>query len=88
MVKQKINMLAIAVIVLAVLLICSVAYICVMKYKQFRNSELNEIYKKGALEGYTFAISQMMESGAKCEPVDVFIENKTMQFIAVDCLKK
>ncbi len=88
MIKQKINPWAVAVIILLILLACCVTYICVTKYKQYRANELEEMYRKGALEGYTFAVSQLMESGETCEPVDVFIENKTMQFIAVDCLNK
>ena len=73
-------------IILAVLLLSCLVYIGVTKYKTARETEKNDIYLQGAQYGYQSAVAQLMQSGVNCTPVNVYIQNKTMQFVDVSCL--
>ena len=73
-------------IILAVLLLSCLVYFGVKSYKESRENEKNEIYMQGAQYGYESAIKEVMDSGADCQPVDVYFQNETMQFVDVSCL--
>lgn len=80
--SKKISKWVLISIILAVLLISLLVYTGVKSYKTLRESERNEIF----LQGYQSAVVQLMQSGANCTPVNVYIQNETMQFVDVSCL--
>jgi len=80
--NKKINKWVLISIILAVLLVSLLVYIGVRNYKEARENERNEIFSQGV----QYAVAQIMQSGADCQPVDVYIQNETMQFIDVSCL--
>lgn len=82
---NKINKLVMISIILAVLLVSCLVYIGVKSYKDSKESEKNDIFLQGAQYGYQSAVAQLMQSGADCKPVDVYIQNETMQFIDASC---
>lgn len=77
--------LRIGCIILAVLIIGCLVYFGVRGYDRFRENEKNTIFLQGAQYGYQGAVAQLMDAGADCKPVDVYIQNKTMQFIDASC---
>ena len=84
--NKQINKWVLISIILAVLLVSLLVYIGVKSYKTARESEKNEIFLQGAQYGYQSAVAQLMQSGVDCKPVDVYIQNETMQFVDVSCL--
>ena len=84
--NKPINKWVLISIILAVLLIGSLVYIGVKGYKTAKENERNEIFLQGAQYGYQSAVAQVMQSGEDCKPVDVYIQNETMQFVDVSCL--
>jgi len=84
--SKKINKWVLISIILAVLLISLLVYIGVKSYKFAKESEKNDIFLQGAQYGYQNAVANLMQSGADCKPVDVYIQNETMQFIDASCL--
>ena len=84
--SKKINKWVLISIILAVLLVSLLVYFGVKSYKESRENEKNEIFLQGAQYGYQNAVANLMESGADCQTVDVYVQNETMQFIDVSCL--
>ena len=83
---KKLNKWVLISIILAVLLLSSLVYIGVKNYKTAKEKERSEIFLQGAQYGAQSAVLQLIQSGADCKPVDVYIQNETMQFIDVSCL--
>ena len=83
---KKANLWMIAAFVLAVLFLSCIVYICVSKYRQAREAEKAEIFERGALYGYQFAISQFIQGSSDCNPVSVSLQNKTFQFVDTTCI--
>ena len=85
MAKKKINLWAIIAFVLGILLLSVVVYISVSKYKQSREAEKAVIFQQGAQYGYQTAVVQMMQNAEGCKPVNVSLQNRTMQMMDVSC---
>lgn len=77
-----------AIVVLAVLLLAAIVYIVVDKLQEFREQEKQELLRQGAIAGYQQAIKQLLQEVQTCRPVPVFINNASVEVIAVDCLAK
>jgi flagellar basal body-associated protein FliL len=84
--SKKINKWVLICIILAVLLVSLLVYIGIKSYKEARENEKNEIFLQGAQYGYQSAVANLMQSGVNCTPVNVYIQNETMQFVDVSCL--
>jgi len=84
--NKKINKWVLICIILAVLLVSLLVYTGIKSYKEARENEKNEIFLQGAQYGYQSAVANLMQSGVNCTPVNVYIQNETMQFIDVSCL--
>ncbi len=83
---MKMNKLKITVLVLTVLLILVLAYIGLDKYTQAVQQEQLSIFQQGAQYGYEQAIIQIVQQASGCQPVPLYIENTTINMIAVGCL--
>jgi len=84
--SKKINKWVAISIILAILLVSLLVYIGVKGYRAAKENEKNEIFLQGTQYGYQSAVTQLMQSGVNCTPVNVYIQNETMQFIDVSCL--
>ena len=73
-------------IILGILLLSCLVWIGIRSYKEAKAERENEIFSQGALYGYQSAVAQLMNSGENCQPVNVYIENQTMQFVDVSCV--
>lgn len=82
---EKSNLL---IIILAILLIVSVSYIGYTRYIEKKNIRETEIFNSGALNGYTFAVSQIYQGLISCNPVPVTFNNTTINAIAIECLNQ
>ncbi len=78
---QRNDVMVMVIIVLSILLLSAVTYIAVSKYKEYKENKDNSLRQ----EGYQYAVLQLMEQAASCEPVVVFIGNKTASLISIDC---
>ncbi len=79
------NKKTIAIIVMAVILLIAVGYIVDLKLGNAKEIRETEIFNNGAIEGYTFAIQNMMQEVSKCEPVPLTYANQTINLIALEC---
>jgi hypothetical protein len=77
----------IAIFVLAVLFLSCLTYICVSKYKESRDIAINKAFTDGAKYGYQSAVEQLIQNAEGCKPVDVFVENKSLQLVDASCIK-
>jgi len=74
-------------VVLIILLVGAVGYIVFDKYQLKQQQEQISIYQQGAQAGYEQAIVQLVQQGSTCNQVPVKVQNQTISFIAVECLK-
>ncbi len=79
----KLNIWAIAALLLGILLLASLAYITVGKYKQAKVERENELM----LKGYQYAIVQLVAQAELCEPINVKMGNKSVELIPTNCTK-
>lgn len=87
MAKKKVNIWIFAVIILAILLLCSITYVCVTNCKQAKDDVLAGSFQNGVQYGYESAVNQIMESASNCQQAEVYFGNETMQLIDVSCLR-
>jgi len=80
--KQKAVML-----VLIVLLAIAVGYIGLGKFQERKQTEQLQVFQEGAQYGYEQAIMQLVQQATTCEPVPVFVQNQSINLIAVECLQ-
>ena len=80
--------LVIAVIVMAVLLICAGGYICYDKYSEFRVGKERNIFQQGINLGFQQSVVSLYQQAQKCEPIPVTVDNQTILMIAIDCLNR
>lgn len=83
MIQNKVNKWVVIASILAILLLCSVTYICVSKYKSSKEAERVSLLQSG----YETAVLQLMDSASSCQLASVHAGNVTMQLIDVSCLK-
>lgn len=76
------------VIVLVVVLVVALGYIAVDKYTATKQQEQLDIFQQGAQLGYQQAILQIIQQAATCQQVPLFVENQTINLIAVECLQQ
>ena len=74
----------IVIFILLILLVLSLGYIAVMKYKA---REMG-IYQAGASYGYQGAIVEIFQKASNCEQVPLYVENRTLNLFSVECLNK
>ena len=73
--KQKLT-----IIILWVLIVLAVGYIAFDKYG-------DSAYMRGAQFGYEQAIIQIIQEASTCQTVPLFVENTTINLVAVECLQ-
>lgn len=83
------------IIILAILLIITIAYIAADKYtthKATQESEKlkqeQELYLKGLNDGYERAVLEMFKKTSQCAPIPLQVANNTLNIIAMECLQK
>jgi len=84
----KINKQKTIVVVLTILLTLTIGYIVFDKYQQNQTQKQISLYQQGMQNGYEQAITQLVKQALTCQQVPVKVQNKTINMIAVDCLKK
>lgn len=77
-----------SIIVLIILLIVAAGYIGFEKYQSYKQQEQLTIFQQGAQYGYQQAVIQVVQQAATCQQVPLTVEDKTINIIAVECLKK
>jgi len=77
----------IAILILLILLVVAGGYISVTKYREGRALEGYAILQQGAQQGYQQAIVQLFQQATTCQPVPIYVENKTLNLIAVECIQ-
>ncbi|MCU0642125.1 MAG: hypothetical protein MUF61_00915 [archaeon] len=85
MAKEKfiMNLWAIIALLLGILLVASLTYIIVGKYKQAKVERENELM----LKGYQYAILQIVAQAEKCEPVNINMGNKSIELLPTNCTR-
>jgi hypothetical protein len=85
---MKVEKLRIALIVVSVALVISVAYIAMNEYQRIKTQEQLSVYQQGVVIGYQQAVIQLLNQVSTCQQVPVTYENLTINVIAVDCLQQ
>lgn len=80
---MRLNGERIALIVITILLVVSVCYIGVVKYKSSRESRDTALLQYG----YQSAILQIMQQANGCKEFSVYAQNQTINLIDTSCLK-
>ncbi|MBW2990014.1 hypothetical protein KY358_06895 [Candidatus Woesearchaeota archaeon] len=73
---------------LALLLILALSYICIGMYIRNRQQEQLAVFQQGAQYGYEQAVITIIQQAATCQQVPVFIQNQSMNLVAVECLRQ
>lgn len=73
----------IVIIVLAILLVSSLGYIALDKYRVKQAS----IYQKGLQDGFQQMLTYMFQQASTCRQVPLTVQNQTINLIAVECQK-
>jgi len=81
--KTLYGIIAVLVLIIAGLLINS----WYAKQAEEKEQEQIGIFQQGAQYGYEQAVMQIIQQAATCEQVPLYIENKTINMIAVECLQ-
>ncbi len=71
-----------------ILLILVVGYLVFDKYTSAKEQEQISIFERGAELGYQQAIVQMMQQAQTCQPIPLYVENVTVNMIAIECLQE
>ncbi len=74
----------IIIYVLAILLVFSFSYILFITYQNAKVSLLQQ----GAQFGYQQAVLEVLQQAEVCQPIPIWVGNKTKELIAVDCLSR
>lgn len=85
---QKRNKRTKIIIILAILLILLVSYIGFQSYQQYVQKQQLDIFQQGAQYGYQQAVIQVVQQATTCQQVPLKVQDKTINIIAVECLKK
>jgi hypothetical protein len=75
------------VVILAVLLVLALGYIVFDAYSEYKQQQDFSLFQQGAQFGYEQAVTQLFQQALTCQPVPVFIENQTLNLVAVECLQ-
>ena len=77
--------------ILGALLIIAVLFIAATQIRAYNLSKKQQqeaIYEQGTQDGYQYAVAQLMQQAATCNPVPLFMNNVSMNIIAVECLQQ
>jgi len=85
--KVKINGQGAAIIVMAILLILAIGYILIDTYQEEMQQEQLRIFQQAVQYGYEQAVIQIIQQASTCQPVPLYIENDTINIVAVECLQ-
>ncbi len=86
--KSKINRQKAAIIFMGILLILALAYIGLDAYQESRQQEQLSIFQQGAQFGFEQAVTQIVQQASACQSVPLYVENTTINVIAVECLQQ
>lgn len=76
------------IILLCIMLIASLSYIGVTKYKQGQQVKLQQAYSQGYNQGISDVVSGLYQQTDTCQPINIFVGNLSKQVIDVACLQK
>lgn len=71
----------IGAVLLAAWMLFSVGYILNDLWGDFKTAQLDRAYESGL----TAAVNSLIKESAKCEPIKVFSEEKSVELISVEC---
>ena len=74
--------------VLGILLLIVLVYLGVRFYNDNKLAKEQEMFTQGAQYGYQTAVSDLMMNAKDCKPVDVYVQNTTMQLVDMSCVKQ
>ncbi|MFC1769167.1 hypothetical protein ACFLZX_05375 [Nanoarchaeota archaeon] len=80
--------LRLTVIILGVLLVVAISYIVIGEFQEKKQQEQLTIYQQGAQYGYEQAVLQIVQQAITCQPVPLFVQNQTINMVAVECLQQ
>ena len=69
--------------VVIIWIIFSAGYIIRDQWQSFKVEQLGQAYQQGIAD----SVNQLMTEAEKCEPVNVFNQEKEIQVISVECLQ-
>ena len=75
------------IIVLAVLLALALGYIAFDAYSEYKQQQEFSLFQQGAQFGYEQAVMQLLQQASTCQPVPVFLNNQTINLVAMECLQ-
>jgi len=79
--KKKVDKKDVVIVILVILILVTLSYIAFQKYNELRISD----FKKGAVYGYQQAIIEIVQKSENCQQVPLFVNNKTINFVNVNC---
>jgi hypothetical protein len=74
-------------IILAILLALALSFIFLNNYQKSQQEKQLDIFEQGAQYGYTQTVTQLFQQAITCEPVPIYVQNQTLNLIAVECLQ-
>ncbi len=82
--EEKSKKEKIIIYVLLILLVAALIYIAAIKINNVKENS----FRLGSLFGYQQVVDEMIKQSESCKPVSVWKENKTVNFIDVECLRQ
>lgn len=79
---------SVIIIILALALIASLAYIGLIKFNELEQEKLQSAYDAGTKAGFEYAILGIMKEAVTCKQLPLSYDNKTVSIISVDCLER
>ena len=89
--KAKMKKQVIIIGALAILLLIALSYIGYVQYQGRAIQEQEKqksLFTQGAQIGYQQAVLEIFQKLAKCETVPLYVEDKTLNAVAVECLQQ
>ena len=86
--KKLFSVQNIIIAVLAILLLIAIVFVVVDKVQE-NNAKKELAVKQEAFKlGYEQSVADLMNNAATCNPVNLKLQNYTMEVVSVECLKK
>ena len=86
--KIKVDRQKIIISILAVLLIILSGYVAFDTYQKINQKEQFVTFQRGVQYGYEQSIIQLMRQVSTCQQVPIYVQNQTVNLIAVECLSQ
>jgi len=77
-----------AIALLALLLVFSLGYIVSTEYNRRQSETQLAVFQLGMQEGYKQTVLAIFQQGLTCQPVPLYVENQTINMVAVECLQQ